>query len=256
MDEAINFIREYKPKIIIGYVGAINEFSNYIREENLYLPPPQAIWVTSSPISKLQRENIQDAFNAPIYDQYGYGEVFSLAAECYKHKGLHVFTDARYIEILDQKGNPCRPGELGRIIITDLKNYCFPIIRYETGDMGKWIKGKCTCGVNFPLIDHIKGRKTDMIKLPSGGMISGDFLTTIFDDYPFAIKSFRIHQYKDHSIHLNVVPEEKTESNIRIIRKVFNNLKSLINEEVSMELNILKRLDHENGKYRFVVSDL
>lgn len=29
---------------------------------------------------------------------------------------------------------PAEPGELGRIVITDLFNYAFPILRYDNGD--------------------------------------------------------------------------------------------------------------------------
>jgi len=53
-------------------------------------------------------------------------------------------------------------GEPGRIVVTDLFNYAFPMIRYDTGDVG--VMGGCdgkSCG--WPVLVKLYGRRVDMI---------------------------------------------------------------------------------------------
>ncbi len=43
-----------------------------------------------------------------------------------------------YIEIIDfNEDKPVEQGKLSRIIVTDLYNLATPIIRYDTGDLGR-----------------------------------------------------------------------------------------------------------------------
>ena len=64
-----------------------------------------------------------------------------------------------FLEIIKENGLHAKPGEMGRIIITDLFNMAMPLIRYELGDMA--IAGdneECTCGCKLPKITKILGR--------------------------------------------------------------------------------------------------
>jgi phenylacetate-coenzyme A ligase PaaK-like adenylate-forming protein len=71
-----------------------------------------------------------------------------LAVQCRDMTGAmhHVFDDWNYVEIVDENGKLAPDGEPGRIVITSLRKYAFPLIRYETGDAGRIVPGPCTCG--------------------------------------------------------------------------------------------------------------
>ena len=101
---------------------------------------------------------------------------------------------------------PCSLGQRGDITVTDLENYVFPLIRYRIGDRGCALSYQCSCGVNLPLMDSVKGRTTDNLPLPDGSVLSGEYLTTIFDDFPDAVHAFSVHQKKDFSIVVSYVP--------------------------------------------------
>jgi len=67
--------------------------------------------------------------------------------------------DVSHVEFVDHNGEPQVDGQQGRVLITDLENYAFPLIRYENGDgpvNGR--RNKCRCGLPFPLIAAIQGR--------------------------------------------------------------------------------------------------
>ena len=98
---------------------------------NIFFNPPKAVWVTSSPMTEFQREFMQNIFKAPVYSQYGSVETFWLAAECQERKGMHMFSDIRHIEFVNEFGKNVEIESYGNILVTDLEDYLFPIIRYQ-----------------------------------------------------------------------------------------------------------------------------
>ena len=242
-------------KLILGYVGAINSLAIYIEKNNIKISPPKAIWTTSSPLPESQREFIQSVFRAPVYSQYGSCETFWLAAECGNQKGMHIFSDVRYLEFVNLKNRKVNNNEYGRILVTDLENYACPIIRYENGDRGKVADNKCDCGVNLPLMDTVKGRSSDSVIMPNGDVFSGEFLTTIFDDYVDQVKAFQIKQKKDFSIEILFVQNENIDdfTSLKIVREKF--LK-LCNYQVTCSLQRVNEIQHDRGKSKYVISEV
>lgn len=244
-----------RPALIQGYVGAIHEYALFLLDNNIKPTAPKAIWVTSAPLSESQRTVIQKVFGAPVYDQYGTCEVMWLAAECKEQQGLHMNMDLRHIEFVDERGYPVPDGEWGRILITDFENRAFPLIRYEIGDVGRRLEHNCPCGVNLPLMDNVRGRKTDVIRLTKGENIAGEYLTTIFDEYPEAVRAFQVHQRADYSIVLRCAPGESPNAN-SIINRTLEKLRARTNGVVPVTLELVDNIPHDRGKTRFVISDV
>jgi phenylacetate-CoA ligase len=245
-----------RPPLLQGYVGAIDHLASYIEENRWDVPAPKAIWVTSSPVSAVQRRRIERIFGAPVYDQYGCGEVFWLAAQCGARGGLHINHEGRFIEFVDSDGHDCPRGQTGRILITDLDNRLFPLIRYENGDQGRRGAETCPCGINLPLMDQVRGRMTDMIHLPDRGCISGDYLTTIFDKYPDAVKGFQIRQEADYSLRLFYVPQAEGFELEEVLRKVNAEVRKRTQEKVAVTMEAVEAIPHAEGKLRYVTSDV
>lgn len=257
--ELLNYARELqrlKPQLIQGYAGSVHHLAVFLEKEGLSIPRPKAVWVTSSPISKVQRLKMEEVFRAPVYDQYGCGEVFCLAAECAEQKGLHVFWDARCIEFVDPEFVPVDVGDFGSVLVTDLENRVFPLIRYQNGDEGRFLGSTCRCGRELPLIDSIRGRTTDCLTLPDGTRISGDYLTTIFDEYPDAVQAFQVRQFKDYSVHLVYVPAQAVGVTATAIQRVKTELETKCRAQVKVLTEPVEQIPHERGKLRFVTSDV
>lgn len=255
----MKFIKQFnrvRPGILHGYVGAVDHLASFIQDNSLFVTPPKAIWVTSSPLTKVQEHRIEEVFGAPVYDQYGCCEVYWLAAECPAKQGLHMFHDVRRIEFLDETNTPCKEGQMGKVAITDLENYLFPIIRYLNGDMGRALPGTCCCGVTLPLMDKVRGRVSDSLKLPNGKCINGVYLTTIFDDNPDAVKQFQVYQRSDYSIQILVVPNPRCPRLENILIQVANKIRKNVNEQVPIEFKKTVEIPQNGGKLRFVISDV
>lgn len=66
---------------------------------------------------------------------------------------------------------PAEPGELGRIVITDLYNYALPMIRYDNGDMAICEK-KEKDGRYRLYLTELYGRRADIIYDTQGKYVS------------------------------------------------------------------------------------
>lgn len=252
----VNQLNKYKPSFIQGYVGGIYAIAEYIQKNKVVIESPKAIWLTAAPFTESTREFIQKVFNAPVYDQYGCSEVFWLAAECKNRKGLHLLSDIRHLEFLGEDGLIVKKGDLGDVLITDLENKAFPIIRYKNGDQGRFLNKVCDCGVTFPLIDKIRGRVSEDIKTPNGRIINGSYLTTIFDDNPEALKVFQVIQNSDYSIDINCVLSNKFSENHPFYEKVRQTLLDKVDNEVDVSVNFVDTLKEDRGKLKFIISNI
>lgn len=256
MERFLEQFRKVKPSLLHGYVGAVDHLASYVLDHKLSVPAPKAIWVTSSPLSAVQEKRIEQAFHAPVYDQYGCCEIYWLASQCPEKGPLHMFGDIRRFEFLDDQNRPCPSGELGKIVVTDLENYLFPLIRYVNGDRGRSVSGRCSCGVTLPLMDKVKGRITDMIRLPNGTAISGDYMTTIFDDVPDAVRQFQVYQKADFSIEILVVPNPTFDGLGKVLEDAAAQMTKAVKDTVPVAVREVAEIPQKGGKLRFVRSDL
>lgn len=257
--EVMSFLtrfNKFRPSLLKGYVGAISHIATKILQTDIRVFSPKAIWVTAAPLSKVQRNLINKAFAAPVYDQYACSEMHWIAAECSNQNRLHIFTESRHVEFLDLDKLHYFDTSLKRIVITDLENYAFPLIRYENGDLGKPVYDKCPCGVNLPMMESVSGRVSENVQFPDGTFISGEYLTTIFDDNPEAVMAFQVHQHVDYSLEINVVPNTKNPNYSQGIEQVRELLLEKVRHNVPVRVNYVKNIKNDRGKTRYVISDL
>jgi len=78
-----------------------------------------------------------------------------------------VQSESLYVEILDESGQPCRHGEVGRVVVTDLHNFAMPLVRYVIGDYAE-VGAACTAGRGLPSLRRVLGRRRNMVVFPDG----------------------------------------------------------------------------------------
>jgi phenylacetate-CoA ligase len=135
--------------------------------------PFKSIMTMAEGISDKRRSELQHYFGAPVISRYSNSENGIFAQQVLGEGDHYHINWASYeIEVLDlNEDKPAKPGEPGRIIITDLFNFCMPIIRYDTGDLGIL----STDNVRFnraPTLKSIEGRKNDVIFNTKGDPLS------------------------------------------------------------------------------------
>jgi phenylacetate-CoA ligase len=242
-----------RPALLTGYVGAVIALAEFVKQSGRAIPPPKAVGLTSAPVTPGQKQFLREVFGAPAYDHYQCVESPMLAGECARSDGLHVFADSRLVEILDADGRAVGPGETGNVVITDFRNRVFPLIRYRLGDLARWKEGSCPCGVTFPLLEPIRGRTTDVLRLPSGAVVAGVGMCAIFHPWPDAVRQFQLRQEADYSLTLQCVRGRDPNAD-GIMRLVADRLRARMGGEVPVRLEVVDVIHHDRGKQHFIVS--
>ena len=255
-DSIRSFLKQFnrvRPVLLQGYVGAISQLSQFVIDSRIAVWSPKFVWVTSAPLSPVQRKLIMDAFHAPVCDQYGSCEIRWIAQQCSECKGLHVNVEHVYLEYVDEANRPVPVGTYGRALLTNLEDTVFPLIRYENGDRGRWLPEQCRCGRTLPVIDAVKGRESESFVLPSGKTINGEFLTTIFDATPDLVRGFRVIQHRDLSVTIECVPSSSQD--VPRVLSVVHAFADRIGGEVPVDCRIVHEIAHDRGKLRFVIRE-
>jgi phenylacetate-CoA ligase len=101
-----------------------------------------------------------------------------------------------FIEILELNSNkPVKYGEKGRVVITDLFNYCMPLIRYETGDLAIMDTDPDN-PQRAPFLKSIEGRKVDALYDTKGNLVTSHIVTVNMWKYD-ELKQYQFVQW-DH----------------------------------------------------------
>jgi phenylacetate-CoA ligase len=109
----------------------------------------------------------RERWQVGVQDVYSAQEVGYIALQCPAHEHYHVQSECVRVEVLDQNGAACGPGQTGRVVVTALHNFAMPLVRYAIGDYAE-VGTPCPCGRGLPVLRRILGRVRNMIALPDG----------------------------------------------------------------------------------------
>ncbi len=115
------------------------------------------------------KKRIEELWGAKCFDHIGASEVGPYGFECHLQPGGVHINELEYIcEVIDPATTKTvSPGETGELVLTNLYRWCFPVIRYRTGDLVKLSSEEtCSCGRSFRmLMGGILARTDDMMTI-------------------------------------------------------------------------------------------
>lgn len=243
--EALNHCQ---PDYLDGYASSHFFLARMIKEQGLNIFHPEAVLTSSEKLTPEMRSTIEEVYRCPVFDGYSGLEACCLASECEYHN-LHISPDVGIIELLDENGNPVKPGEPGEIVATGLLNFEQPLIRYRTGDLAVWSDEICLCGRKMLVLEEIYGRQEDAVILPDGRMVASFY--KVFQGIE-GIKEAQVIQqdYDLFTIYLvkgdSFTPEQRTV----LLRNIISRYGIL-----NVDLQFVDRIERtERGKFRAVIS--
>lgn len=180
------------------------------------------------------RERCRNAFGLEVIDCYSARECGYIALQCPECTHYHVQDEVIRTEVLDASGEPCRPGETGRVIVTPLYNYAMPLIRYEIHDHAE-VGEACRCGRTHQVLTRIAGRTRNMFRLPDGRLIAPDFKTTTFMKY-LSPRQWQIAQTGPTEIEVRLVPDKQGD------KMDFEAMTAYIREVLDMDFEVSYRM--------------
>ncbi len=140
------------------------------------------------------RGRIEEGLGLTALDIFGLAEIApTMAAECPFKLGLHWAEDHHLVEIVDPIScEPCAPGKLGVLVLTDLTRDAMPMIRYWTGDLAVLDTTPCPCGrAHARSPGGITGRLDDLV-IYRGGKFYPVQVETVLRRYGELAAGFRI----------------------------------------------------------------
>lgn len=163
------WLRDVRPHLLLGYPSIVDELARLNDDTGR---PLRLAGITTfgEMLQAHQRARIEASFRCIVGDMYSSQEVGYIALQCPRHPHYHVQSENCLVEVLDDAGEPCRPGQTGQVVITPLHNYATPLIRYAIGDHAE-VGAPCDCGIRLPVLAQVLGRTRNLVLMPDGSCV-------------------------------------------------------------------------------------
>jgi phenylacetate-CoA ligase len=191
LDQMQAFV-EARADVVVGTATALRNLAGALQVAGLTPKRPRFVLCAGELLDSETRRMVNEALRADPIALYGQTEVGYVAWECERRTGLHVNADTHLVEVL-QNGEDAAEGELGNIVITDLRSRTMPLLRYATGDLGIAASSPCECGRFFPRLASIEGRARSSVLLADGRTVT---TRTIVNQLAGSLRlgHYRLHQ--------------------------------------------------------------
>ena len=249
----LDAMKEFGIRTLEGYPSVLYAMASSFHQCGLRFPL-NGIYFGAEPLLDFQRKLIEHVFICYAWDYYGLTERVASASEFECRNGLHENWENSILEIVDPSGNPVDEGNYGELVGTSLSNLGFPLLRYRTGDMTRFLPGSCTCGRSSRRIAGIDTKREDLLLMPDGSLLSASNLTFPFKEVDHILES-QLYQDSVHDLQVRIVPAP--EYNDGDGAKLLSGLRRILPDSVRVELVLVPRISRSlAGKFRFCISTL
>lgn len=250
INSQVGWLLEVKPHYILSYPNNLKALAEYFIKHDLSLDSLKEVRTLGEVVDNEIHEFCSKAWKVKLNDVYSAQETGYIAIQCSENTNYHIQCENAYVEILNEKDDPCKPGEIGRVIVTPLHNFATPLIRYEIGDYAK-VGEPCSCGRGLPVLKNILGRSRNLFKLPNGDSFWPRTGIQVYRKYAPILKS-QLIQKTLSELELKVTAERLLTENE--CADLITTTKNYVGENFSITLNQVEDiLRSSNGKYEDVV---
>lgn len=135
------WIRRHRGVALMGYSSYLEDLMRGLEESGYSVPPGTvgAVLGAAEPASSYLAKGARKLFGLTPHMRYSNMELGVMAITDTDPDRYKIDTSSFHVEILaEDSDTPAGPGELGRVVITDLYNRAMPFIRYDTGDLARF----------------------------------------------------------------------------------------------------------------------
>ena len=215
------------------------------------------------PWSEGMRREINEKLGIIATDNYGLSEVMGpgVSGECLECNGLHINEDHFLLEILDPNTlEPVPEGEVGELVITTLTKEAFPMIRYRTRDLTRFIPGPCACGRTMRRMQRVMGRSDDMLIIKGVNVFPMQIEKVLFEVEGIEPHYQIIVDRENHTDRITVLVEvmesiffDEMKKQRMVIDRIKSRLASALGLQVEVKLVEEKTLERYEGKAKRVI---
>lgn len=169
IEEHLDWLESMRPSYLVCYASMVIPLAQAARDRRALRL--ERVIARGGVVTKEAKSLCKAAFGASLIDQYGADEIGQISCECPHCGAHHVSAESVFVEILDADGEPVKPGETGRVVLTNLYNYAMPLIRYEIGDLATLAPARDDCEITLPSLTRIVGRYRNVFTLRDGRVL-------------------------------------------------------------------------------------
>ena len=181
IDQQLDWIVATDPDYLCTYPSNALQLALASRRRGITFPHLEHVVTLGEVVTPEVRRVCAEAWDAPVIDAYSAQEIGVLAHQCPEHEHYHVHAETVMLEVVNARGEPCEPDEVGEILVTSLFNYAMPLLRYRLGDFAE-LGDPCPCGRGLPVLKRILGRERNSVLVAP----SGERFWPVFGTYGFA----------------------------------------------------------------------
>jgi phenylacetate-CoA ligase len=211
---------------------------------------PRMIVTSAEPLDDVLGQKVLSDHQVEMRNFYGAVEVGRVSFECPAREGLHINTDCSIVEL---EGDGTMPGAGKTVVITNLNLRVSPYIRYRLGDFCEMNGKPCSCGSPLPLMKPPLGRQWDVIRLPSGKLMSPWPLNSILRNLENLLQ-FRLVQKRTDllvlQLQFSAVPRTGA------LDSLSERLKRQIGEPVTLRIETVDHFVNPALKFRAFISEV
>lgn len=249
----LDWLLEQKPAYLYTYPSLVAGLARLSLERGVRLEGLREVRTLAESLDPALRGLVREAWDVPLTDLYSASETGYLALQCPEGEHYHVQSEGVLLEVLDEDGRPCAPGQVGRVVVTPLHNFAMPLVRYDIQDYAE-AGGPCACGRGLPVLKRILGRVRNMLVTADGKRYWPVFGTRALMDAAPVLQ----HQFvqKTHTLvqaRLVVAAPLTPEQEQRFRARVLSQLPA----GMRLQLSYVERIERSaSGKFEDFVSEL
>jgi phenylacetate-CoA ligase len=177
-EEAYERLTTYGFNVLVSDPFWLARLTEIARERGR--PAPMKLLVGGGEgITPRLRAELEAFWSAPLCMTYASTEAATvLGFECARRDGYHVNEFDFVVEI----DRPDADG-YGEVVFTTLNRDVMPLLRYRTGDIARWLTGRCGCGLPFRRLSAIRGRTDEQVSCALGN-VHPEFFAPLLADMP------------------------------------------------------------------------
>lgn len=244
-------LSDFKPETLDGFPTVLHRISKYILENNIKLTfTPIAIFPTAETLTDEMRNDIENAFNCPVRNQYASSEGSPFITENTKGE-YEIGTMSGYFELEKVE------DKIYELIVTGFYTTTTPLFRYKIGDSVELYEELPENYTQKDIkIKRIIGRNNDFLKSSERGIITNVYLSTAIRELGNTVIDSQFVQNEIDLVEVNLVVAEGT-NNKRLIKKLETQLKSRFGDRTRFKYNFVDNISRTNGgKKRFMINNL
>lgn len=139
------FVKHYGVTSIIGMATRLIQFGIYCKRNGHRFESMKSIMYAGESVDEVQFNPIRqlgpEDSEVEIYASYGSSEVGEFSMRYADRYSYMTWDDTMLVELVDEEGNNVPEGEVGRVVVTNLRRKQLPLVRFCQDDLARFIPG-------------------------------------------------------------------------------------------------------------------